>query len=304
MEKVTINEYVLKDPKFKEDRTVVNISDIHSNITALSNIEKLLEEIKANYIYIPGDLIDSIDNIHNEEIISLLKKIGNISPTFLSLGNHEMCELSYQKGKKKEIESDKYVEYFDSIMKQTNCISMISDFSKIELSDDLSISAINVPFSYYGKKEKIIQYKKILEGSKEIINKDKFNILLLHSPNSLIQNGKIDKSSEIIKNMNLILCGHNHGGLMPIFAQDLLKGHRGLAGPYAKIFQPNAYGIYNEDDTSVLISNGVTKISSTSEAGKINKILNKIYLPEIDLIHMEQADEHLLKLKNRSIHKF
>ena len=72
MEKVTINEYVLKDPKFKEDRTVVNISDIHSNITALSNIEKLLEEIKANYIYIPGDLIYSIDNIHIEEIISLL----------------------------------------------------------------------------------------------------------------------------------------------------------------------------------------------------------------------------------------
>ena len=181
---------------------------------------------------------------------------------------------------------------------------MISEFSKIDLANDLSVSAINVPFSYYGKKEKLYQYQRLLKNVKEKISEEKFNVLLLHSPNSLIQNGKIDRSSDIIRNMNLILCGHNHGGLMPIFAQDIIKGHRGLAGPYAKLLQPNAYGIYNEDDTSVLVSNGVTKISSTSEAGKINGILNKIYTPEIDVIHMTQSDEHSLTLKNRSVHKF
>ena len=181
---------------------------------------------------------------------------------------------------------------------------MISDFSKINLADDLSVSAVNVPFSYYEKREDLEQYKKLLENVKEKIDENKFNILLLHSPNSLIQNGKIDKSSDVIRNMNLILCGHNHGGLMPTFAQDILKGHRGLAGPYAKLLQPNAYGVYNEEDTSVLVSNGVTKISATSEAGKINGILNKIYTPEIDVIHMVQSDEHSLKLENRSVHKF
>ena len=48
----------------------------------------------------------------------------------------------------------------------------------------------------------------------------------------------------------------------------------------------------------------MTKISSTSEAGKINKILNRIYVPEIDVIHMEESDNHSLSLTNRSIHKF
>lgn len=304
MSNIKVNEYILKDPKFNKDRTVVNMSDIHSNVVALNNIVKLLEEIKASYIYVPGDTLDSIDNPHNKEIMELLKKVGNISQTFLSVGNHEMCELSYSTGKKEEVESKGYIDFFFDVAKNTNCIPMISDFSKINLADDLSVSAVNVPFSYYGKKENLEQYKKLLENVKEKMDENKFNVLLLHSPNSLIQNGKIDKSSDIIRNMNLILCGHNHGGLMPTFAQDILKGHRGLAGPYARLLQPNAYGVYNEEDTSVLVSNGVTKISATSEAGKINKVLNKIYTPEIDVIHMVQSDEHSLKLENRSVHKF
>ncbi len=304
MSNIKVNEYVLKDPRFNKDRTVVNMSDIHSNVVALNNIVKLLEEIKASYIYVPGDTLDSIDNPHNKEIMELLKKVGNISQTFLSVGNHEMCELSYETGKKEEVESKDYIDFFIEVAKQTDCIPMISDFSKIDLADDLSVSAANVPFSYYGKKENLEQYKKLLENVKEKMDENKFNVLLLHSPNSLIQNGKIDRSSDVIRNMNLILCGHNHGGLMPTFAQDILKGHRGLAGPYAKLFQPNAYGVYNEEDTSVLVSNGVTKISATSEAGKINGILNKIYTPEIDVIHMVQSDEHSLKLENRSVRKF
>lgn len=304
MSNIKVNEYVLKDPRFNKDRTVVNMSDIHSNVVALNNIVKLLEEIKASYIYVPGDTLDSIDNPHNKEIMELLKKVGNISQTFLSVGNHEMCELSYETGKKEEVESKDYIDFFIEVAKQTDCIPMISDFSKIDLADDLSVSAANVPFSYYGKKENLEQYKKLLENVKEKMDENKFNVLLLHSPNSLIQNGKIDRSSDVIRNMNLILCGHNHGGLMPTFAQDILKGHRGLAGPYAKLFQPNAYGVYNEEDTSVLVSNGVTKISATSEAGKINGILNKIYTPEIDIIHMVQSDEHSLKLENRSVRKF
>lgn len=304
MENIKVNEYVLKNPKIVKNRTIVNISDIHSNVISLIYIKKILEELKANYVFVPGDTFDSVENIQNEEIIALLGEIGNISPTFMSLGNHDMCELSYKTGKKEELESSKYLDLFNKIAKQTKCIPMTSSFSKIVLEEDLIVSAINVPFSYYGKIEQIELYKKILSEIKEKINEAKFNILLLYSPNSLIQHNQIDKSSELIKNMNLILCGHNHGGLVPTFAQDIMNGHRGLAGPYAKLFQPNAYGIYNKDNQSVLISNGVTKISATSEAGKINKILNKIYVPEIDVIHMEESDNHSLSLTNRSIHKF
>lgn len=304
MSDIKINEYVLKDPKLTKDRVIINMSDIHSNIEALTNILVILKKIKANYICVPGDIVDSVNDSRNEEIINLLKQIGDVSPTFLSLGNHEMFEIIRINSKVKIIESKDYLNFFTQIAKNTNCKFLLNEFENVDLSTDLSISAINVPFSYYGKKEKLEQYKKILENSKVKIDENKFNILLFHSPNSLIQNGKIDISESVIKSMNLILCGHNHGGLVPTFIQDIMNNHYGLVGPYAKLFQSNAYGIYNEDNISLLISNGVTKISDSSEAAKINKILNKLYIPEIDVIHMKPSKEHSLKLKNRNIYKF
>lgn len=304
MQNVKVNEYVLKDPRFNKDRTVVNMSDIHSNVIALTNIIKILKEIKASYIYVPGDTIDSINDPRNEKIIELLKQVANISQTYLSVGNHEMIEVTRENLKRTITEPKNYSDLLTQIAKDTGCTFLLNEFANVDLASDLSLSAINVPFSYYGKKENLEQYKEILGKIKVQMDQNKFNVLLLHSPNSLIQKGKIDKSTDILKNMNLILCGHNHGGLMPTFAQDIIKGHRGLAGPYAKLLQPNAYGIYNEGDTSVLVSNAVTKISDSSEAGQINGILNKIYTPEIDVIHMTQSDEHSLTLKNRSVHKF
>ena len=58
---------------------------------------------------------------------------------------------------------------------------------------------------------------------------------------SIIQNNQIDTSIDVIKDINLISCGHNHGGLVPTFLQDIIKGHRGFVGPYLKLFQANAY---------------------------------------------------------------
>lgn len=304
MQNIRVNEYVLKDQRFNKDRTIVNMSDIHSNVVALTNIVKILQEIKASYIYIPGDVIDSTNNPKNEKFIKILKEVASISPTYLSVGNHEMFGVTRTNLKRIITESKNYPDLLVQIAKDTGCTFLLNEFENVDLASDLSLSAINVPFSYYGKKENLEQYKQILEKTKVQMDQNKFNILLLHSPNSLFQKGKIDRSSDIIRNMNLILCGHNHGGLMPTFAQDIIKGHHGLAGPYVKLFQPNAYGIYNEDATSILISNGVTKISEASEAGQINGILNKIYTPEIDVIHMTQSDEHSLTLKNRSVHKF
>ena len=46
MQNIRVNEYVLKDPRFNKDRTIVNMSDIHSNVVALTNIVKILQEIR------------------------------------------------------------------------------------------------------------------------------------------------------------------------------------------------------------------------------------------------------------------
>ena len=104
--------------------------------------------------------------------------------------------------------------------------------------------------------------------------------------------------------MNLILCGHNHGGLVPTFIQDIKKGHTGFVGPNARLIQHNAYGVYSKNDISLLISNGITKISKSSSLRNFSEILSTIYIPEIELIHMKKSDKHSLQLINRHIYKF
>ena len=91
MTKIRINNYILESPKLDKSKNIINISDIHSNIEVLKKIRKILEKSTAqdDYICITGDMVDTIDDFRNEQMIKELSKIGNISKTFLSLGNHE-----------------------------------------------------------------------------------------------------------------------------------------------------------------------------------------------------------------------
>lgn len=299
MRNILVNDYILKDPKIHKDTIIVNISDIHSNIEALKQIVKVLQNIKSDYILMPGDVIDSSDDYRNEIMINYLKQISDISDTFLSLGNHEMIR---SENHIKYIPFDEYSAFFEELYSNSKCVSFINGFESIDLDDNITLSAINVPSSYYESKEQKEIAKKFLESLEPNLNSERFNILLSHSPNWIISDNKIDISDNFINSMNLILCGHNHGGLMPTCLQDVFKNHYGFVDPYARLFRSNSYGVYNEKDTSVLISNGVTKISETSVAPKLKIIFDSIYKPEIDLIHMKTGDKHSLSLIKRKVH--
>lgn len=296
MTKIRINNYILESPKLDKSKNIINISDIHSNIEVLKKIRKILEKSTAqdDYICITGDIVDTIDDFRNEQMIKELSKIGNISKTFLSLGNHEFIGS----------DNKKYMCFFNELSSYSDCFCLVNEYDSIVLNNNIIINAINMPLSYYEDAESKLSAYKFIKNIKFNVEKSNFNILLSHTPNWIFKNNKEINNLEILKNMDIILCGHNHGGLMPVFLQNIINNHYGLVGPYSKVFQSNAYGIYNEGDTSILISNGVTKISETSPLGKISHILNKIYIPEIDIIHMVQSDEHSLKLKKRSVIKF
>lgn len=298
MIKIRINNYVLSSPKLDKNKKIINMSDIHSNIEALKKIRKILEQEKSkekvDCICIPGYVVDTIDDFRNEQMIKELSKIGNITKTFISLGNHEFIGSDCKK----------YMYFFNELSSCSNCSCLVHECDSEILDKDIIINAINMPLSYYEDGESKISAHKFIEKIKLNVEESKFNILLSHTPNWIFKNNKVINNLKILENIDMILCGHNHGGLMPVFLQDIINNHYGLVGPYSKIFQPNAYGTYNDEGISILISNGVTKISETSPLGKVNHILNKIYIPEIDVINMVQTKKHSLKLQNRNICDF
>lgn len=304
MNKLRVNEYTLTSPKIKADKTILNISDLHGNIEALKSIKEYLKKSKIDFITMPGDITDSLVQPGIEEFAEELKSIEY--KNYIALGNHDVSISA-----RPEDTVDNLDEYslFKKMKDFSNGKFVTEDFSHIQVDDDIDLYVINLPKEYYstedlyGKKEVKKSLKECLNKIDNQVNKDKFNILLIHSPNGLVdKNNIID--DEFIKNINLILSGHNHGGLLPPFFQDIFKNNRGLVGAYEKLFLKPAYGFITDEDTTLFVSNGVTKISDRSPFKFLHPFLKLFYLPEIDLIHMSNSDKHELKLENREIYKF
>ena len=55
------------------------------------------------------------------------------------------------------------------------------------------------------------------------------------------------------KNIDLILCGHMHGGLVPKFMRHQDHGG-GIVGPYASILPKHSYGVIEDENTISLTS--------------------------------------------------
>ena len=294
-----INQYELTSPKLSKKEDLLVISDIHSNIKALQLVKKILtNEVK--YIMIPGDTLDQIDSPEKEKIFEELKLLSNYVQVAISLGNHDTVQFEGSGFGKKEIAtSDK--SFYERLEKETDCIVLTDDVCGKKINNKISVSAINMPVDWYQNGESKEEFDKVISDTSYSMDSDKFNIMLSHTPNPIITNNKLDNSKSLINNSNLIVSGHNHGGLTPMFIQKRSKSNKGLVGPYARVGQPNAYGYWTTEDTSLILSNGITKIATSNEISALSSIINKVFIPDVELVHIKPGKEHSLKLIDRKV---
>lgn len=292
--KIRVNEYLLQDQHIKKDKCLASLSDIHGNTVAMNLIVKLLREYSLNYICLVGDIVDCNKDENKTELVYCLKELSKMCYVFLSMGNHEIYEKDiYLYGRSKKVRPEDYLNFFDQLDELTNCISFLNEFNSLELPGNIQINALNVPFVCY-KYETKENFEQFLSKINLEFDEDRFNILLSHSPNCILQDNVIS----YFKEMNLILSGHNHGGLVPTFLQDVIKGHKGIVGPYGKLFQNNSYGTWTNDNSSLIVNNGVTRISDTKLLG----ISNTIFAPEVDIVNIKPGNEHSLSLVRRKVY--
>lgn len=297
MGKVRINEYIMTNPKIIKDKIILCISDIHGNVSALRDILNVIKNMNIDYIFMPGDIIDYLTQDNQDKLISLLSEFKKCFRIFMCIGNHDMYD---PKLKYKDLDELEDFNFYKEINEE---VTLFKDkFGHMSIDDELDVYALNFDKEYYESRENSKVFDLFIDKIKfPIISEDKFNILITHTPNNLIKNREIIDNN-FINDMNLILSGHNHGGLVPTFFQDIFKNNMGLFGPY-HLFTYPAYGIVEKDNTSILISNGVEKISETSPHKIVHKPLKLFYMPEIDLIKLSHSDKHNLKLKRRLVLK-
>ena len=218
--KAYINKPIIESPKLSNELRITQISDYHNNYRIDQN--KLIDEIKKfnpHIIVLTGDIIDS-ETKDISIIMKLIEKLMKINKNiFFVRGNHEIASL---------YEGD-FIYRLEKLG-----ISVLDNTNK---TINIEGEEINIcGLSFYIDKE---DYTKAMKG----IDKNKFTILLSHSPNKPIE------FSEGIE--DLILSGHTHGGQvrLPIIGALIAPG-QGLFPKYSK-------GIYKLGNTILYIDSGL-----------------------------------------------
>ena len=255
----------------KHNKRIILLSDIHYYnkrlIPNLNEIINSIENLKPDYICISGDIVDDKNIKDQDLLINWFKDLSKICKVIIGLGNHDFYfnhkpEKSYDK------------KLFDKIDRIKN-IYLLDN--KIHSSDGINFIGVTLPNEYYdnGEFEDDLIY---FMNKKYPYLSCGYNIMLIHSPYQVARRNVL-KQIKCHKDINLILSGHMHGGLTFELLKKVLGG-RGLVTPQKGIFKKYCYGRYKIDNTNIIISSGITKLSKSHKIG----ILGILYKSEITII--------------------
>lgn len=230
---------------------IVLISDIHyyskKDIKRLNDVLDNIKKINPDYICIPGDIIDKATVLDFDLLIEWLKKLSSVAKVIMTLGNHEF-----------------YVNKRNHIYKLNN--KNINKIKKIDnlyllnnenkIIDNINFIGLELPIEHYmSSNESEEEFKNYIKNIKTVENY--YNIVLCHSPVNLSKKEILYKI-----NVDLVLCGHMHGGMVPNFLK-FLFGTKGLISPQKRLFPKNVYGNIKVGNKNVIITSGIKVLSES-----------------------------------------
>lgn len=308
MKKYIVNNSTLTSKKISDEKNIVYISDIHSEVEKMQDIVELIKKMEISTLLLGGDTIDNTkDNDRNNRIKELLQEIAKTTKIIIGIGNHDMIYFDKNSTNRCFAVSETNISFWQELKETDNIyVSEIprenATISKLVVDDEIDVTSLNLPINHYWNgepEEEFEDYIKMIEDLS--INTEKFNILLCHSPKNIGKDTIIKEYYDILKKFNLILSGHMHSGLIPRWLRTKPYG-KGLVGPYNTIFPEYAYGTKNFDDTTILTTGGVTKSAQSVGPEVITtnylfrNLVNLVYPPEVELIKIE-GKEKILQYK-------
>ena len=250
------------------NKRIVLLSDIHYfNKKIIHGLYKLLDEIQnlhPDYICISGDIIDDKNIKDQKYLVKWFKDLASISKIIISLGNHDFYyNHKFEKNYDKKL--------FDSIDRIKNVYVLNN---RVYSNNGINFIGVTLPNEYYDNGENKEEFIYFMNKKYPYLSSG-YNVMLMHSPYN------IESLQELKchKNIDLVLSGHMHGGLTFEFLRKILKG-RGLITPQMNLLKKYCYGKHIIDNTNVIITTGVTKLSKSHKIG----IFGFLYKSEITVI--------------------
>lgn len=229
-----LNTYTVSSdtlPKAFDGYRIAHVSDLHNAEMGENNEDLLnmLTEAKPDIIAITGDLIDS-RNTNVDIALQFAGEATKIAPCCYVTGNHEARVSEYDDLKNGLIELG---------------ITVLED-ERTDLERDgktITLIGVNDPsFTsdyLFGDTESVME-----EHLQKLTNENEgFTLLLSHRPELF--------ETYVNNNVDIVLCGHAHGG------QFRLPFLGGLAAPNQGFFPKYDAGSYTEGNTNMIVSRGI-----------------------------------------------
>lgn len=235
-----VKEYVIRTKKVSDVINIVFFSDLHNCKYGKKNIDivNAIESLNCDAVLIGGDLIcgkkkmkDHKSKKYFNNTVDFLKSIDKHCPIFYTYGNHETRVKNRKDINNLYYSYRKEIENFDiKYMNNSKC-NIIKGNTKID------IFGIEIPEESYEND--------VLESQElDLLKKDNnYSIMLVHTPQFFEAYSK--------KDIDLVLCGHNHGGTIRI------PFIGGIISRDFKIFPKYSYGEYEKNNTKMVVTGGL-----------------------------------------------
>lgn len=230
---LTVNTYNIKTEKLNNKVKFVLISDLHNKEFGENNIDlvNLIKEQSPEFIAVDGDMVnDTADT--REAVTKLLPQLCDIAPVYYVLGNHEKSYPQYD-------------ELIDEI-KESNTTFLDNKMVsfKTKNGETITIGGLSdYPYYEYEAPEYDNPARHFLDSFIEQ-EKDNYSIILSHQPETYFWGLKD-------KNIDLMLCGHTHGGLIR------LPFVGGLIAPNQEFLPEYDMGYFNSGTVEMIITSGL-----------------------------------------------
>ncbi len=226
-----------KLPKVFDGYKIVHLSDLHSKNFGNNNeiLIDMIDKESPDIIVMTGDMVTANEKDFTV-FYNLVKKLVRKYKIYYIYGNHE-GELSLKL--KNEI---------TTFLKENRVIILDNDYISIEKNgEEINLYGLCYTQKYYSYKSgnKHIVTENYIKNKLGTIDKKKYNILLTHNP--------LFFDAYAGYGFDLTLSGHVHGGLIR------LPFIGGILSPERKFFPQYSEGVYEKDDSKLVVSRGLSR---------------------------------------------
>lgn len=246
--RLRLTKYMIESEQLPADfdgYRIVILADLHN--TAYpgggQGIIEFVQEQKPDIVLLAGDMIVCRSDMRDANMKTgvFIRELAARVECYYGFGNHETGISAGVRGV-----GSMWREYLDILNQGREKAVRLLDNETVELvrgNSAIRITGLNLDMSYY----KRIMAKKLgkdaLESMLGAASCSAYNILIAHNPEYF--------DTYAAWGADLVVSGHNHGGLVRI------PGLGGVISPRLRIFPKYDYGVYHKGNSTMILSGGM-----------------------------------------------